>query len=436
MMRRWLQGFPFLLALAAYASVGIVVLNPIFNTTTRWFFLGFLIVALALRGQLFLALRNAFLLAAWGFCAWGILTSFWSQVPQLSLYKSVLYAVSVLAYVSAGQAWSRGARGHSLGYLLPVVALALLAGFGPGGTSETWSNGMKIYYGLSGNPNFLGMLAALSIPASMYYIYRLKSGSSSVRRVLSVVVFFALMVIVLRSNSRSALLCVLAIGGSFLLALRPDRRILLVLSACFVFVATVIAIPAIQQATYERFVVKGADESSIGATDDIFYSRRKNWTESYDAALSAGAFGVGFGVSAGDQMFRGGFTANFYGREKGNSQLAVWEETGVFGLLLYAVVILQIAGYFRSAYRLARSSELRMQIALVTGTLVGLLIQSVFEGWWTSPGSLEGCYFWSTVGVAAGLSERVFAARLMYRRQFQNALLSEYFSSTDTRPAA
>lgn len=432
-MRRWLRGAPLLLALTAYASVGIIVLNPIFNTTSRWFFLGFLILALGLRGQLFLALRNPFLLAAWIFCGWGILTSLWSQVPQLSLYKSATYAVSVLAFVGAGQAWSRGARAGSLDYLFPAVALALLAGYGPGGTTDSWSNEVSLYAGLAGNPNFLGMLAALAIPVSMYYVYQLKAGTGLMKRTLAVVLFFALVMVVIRSNSRAALLCVLAIGASFLLAQRPDRRILLVLSACFAVVATIVAVPAIQQATYEKFVIKGADENSNGATNDVFSSRRKNWAESYDAAVHAGAFGVGFGVSAGDQAFRGGFTANLYGREKGNSQLAVWEETGFFGLLLYAAVLVQIALHFRSAYRLARSREVRMQLALAMGTLAGLLIQSVFEGWWTSPGSLEGSYFWSTVGVAAGLSERIFAARALYRRQFQSALLAEYFGLIESR---
>ena len=108
------------------------------------------------------------------------------------------------------------------------------------------------------------------------------------------------------------------------------------MSLCY-WVALSIAVPAIQSSLYERLIVKGNVE-----TGDVLHTRREVWSELYELAKRGGMVGAGYGVSIGSGDFAGGFTVVGYGREKGNSQLAVWEETGIVGLILYALILTTI----------------------------------------------------------------------------------------------
>src|SRR5690606_12721979 len=128
-----------------------------------------------------------------------------------------------------------------------------------------------------------------------------------------------------------------------------------------IFTAPIIA-PQIQEGVYTRLVIKGT------SGDDIFYSRRGPWETSYRAALEGGWVGLGYGVAAGHDSFTGGLsTGGTYGREKGNSQLAVWEELGLIGLAFYAWLILAFAVTMQRGMRLAQTQDLRLQISLAYG---------------------------------------------------------------------
>ena len=399
-----LRGISFQLALLGYAAVGVSVLNPLFNTTTRWFFLALLGGTLLIRGKLFLALGTRLSFTVGLYCVWCMTTFLWSEIPALSLMKSVALAATIITFVSAGKTWVRYWRPDlPLGFLMPIIPVALLAGFGPNGESEQSDTGFAVYYGLAGNPNFLGMLAALGCPLALWLAYTTQHGRKkiTVRYGLSIGLLLLLAVILIRSGSRASLLCFVMIGISFVMALRPERRLALFLYAALVGIGAIIAVPAIQQSTYQRFVIKGAQDN------DLFYSRRQPWIASLDAAEQGGILGVGYGVSAGDANFKGGLTAELYGREKGNAQLAVWEETGLIGLALYVVLLAQMIWYFAFSLKAMRTQDERVQFALLLGILLGLLVQSGFEAWWSAPGSLEASYFWATVGVALGLRERV-----------------------------
>ena len=52
-----------------------------------------------------------------------------------------------------------------------------------------------------------------------------------------------------------------------------------------------------------------------------------------------------------------------------------------------------------------------VEYALILGLIAGLIAQSVFEAWWTSPGSMESAIFWSALGVASALAQRQTAKR-------------------------
>jgi O-antigen ligase len=139
----------------------------------------------------------------------------------------------------------------------------------------------------------------------------------------------------------------------------------------------------------------------------VLYTREEVWQVSYDQAKKGGWLGGGYGVTIGETVnanFQGGFTSVGYGREKGNSQLAIVEETGLVGLGIYlASLYLLFARLSKSVLRWPRSPE-KMLLSIVVGTLFGMLVGSVFEAWWVAPSSPESVYFWTLAGVALGLA--------------------------------
>jgi O-antigen ligase len=173
----------------------------------------------------------------------------------------------------------------------------------------------------------------------------------------------------------------------------------------------VVAGTAISDRIYRDYVVKGATESYIytyseGTSEGgIFYTREGPWAKSWEGAKAGGWFGAGYGVSVGDTNYQGGLTSVGYGREKGNAQLAVVEETGFVGLALYSVLLLALFARLILAHVREKDPDIKVALGIITGALAGLTAMSVFEAWWVSPGAPESACFWSLVGVGLGLAD-------------------------------
>ena len=113
--------------------------------------------------------------------------------------------------------------------------------------------------------------------------------------------------------------------------------------------------------------------------------------------------GGGYGATIGDNSFvMKGLNARGYGREKANSQLAIIEETGIVGFVFYCALLII---FFTKGIRcfLRMSGEEKVAMGLILGTLVGLLLESVAEGWWDAPGGQEFTSFWVLFGLAMGV---------------------------------
>jgi hypothetical protein len=122
-----------------------------------------------------------------------------------------------------------------------------------------------------------------------------------------------------------------------------------------------------------------------------------------------GLVGGGYGVSIGDhKVFAGGLTAIGYGREKGNTQMAIVEEVGLVGFAIYLVIHILLLYRLQSTASSWPSGPHKQVLSLVTGVLMGMMVHSVFEAWWVAPGSPEYVYFWTMAGVAIGLTTYQF----------------------------
>ena len=115
--------------------------------------------------------------------------------------------------------------------------------------------------------------------------------------------------------------------------------------------------------------------------------------------------GAGYGISIGADTsgYRGGITAVGYGREKGNSPLAVVEETGIIGFVLVCLIIWRLFAIALKAYSASTRRESRQLIGLFAGLLFGMLIHSNIEAWWVAPGSAESILFWGFAGMSYAL---------------------------------
>lgn len=390
------------LGVLAFSGAGVSYVNTVFNSTTRWLFLALLATVLLVGGRLFQPLKTRFGLWLACYFVWCVMTGIWSIVPQLSFMKAFATIAVVLTFVAAGRYWSLGwTQNPPLSFLAPVAITAAASIF----TGKDYSN--VLYQGLTGNPNYLGIIAAAGIPFVAYLIFHAFRHKASLPvRWFSIGLGVVIVLLLARSGSRSALLCAMCVVLSAILTFRLSK--LLTAGIIGIALAATIGLvaPEIQDRLYERYVVKYSYD------DDVFSSRRQVWAESWEGAREAGLFGLGYGASYGQTHFAGGLTAISYGREKGNTQLAVVEETGLVGLGFYLLLVTSILSSIIGAFRKIKDIEKRFELSLVNGLIVGLIAQSCFEAWWTAPGSVESALFWSSVGVASGLGRRQLAASM------------------------
>ncbi len=398
----------FLSPLAAFAFIGVSVdyVNSIFTTSTRWIFLALLILYLLAKGRLLIGLRSTFGIALAVYCVWCLTTYNWSEVPYLSIAKATAFSGVAVAFVSAGYWWvaERGTQ-SALSYFAPVSVLAIFAG--SMGTSYNAASGaitLDMYQGLTYNPNMLGSLLAMALPFLLWNAYRYRATPQLKW------VWFALLAIaaamLVRSYSRSAIMAGGVVAFGFCLSLRLNRTAFIsVLIGIALFVAAAVG-TAVLDKTYQVYILKGG-ESENG----ILFSRQIVWQESYDAAVLGGRYGLGYGVSAGDFSFHGGLTTVGYGREKGNTQMAIIEETGLVGLGFYFCILLTLFIPLILAHRREKFGDNKVALGIVIGALGGFTAMSIFEAWWVAPGSPELVFFWSMAGIGLCLARSSVPAR-------------------------
>jgi O-antigen ligase len=405
----------FPLTLVAFEAVGVRYWQIVFTDKTRWLFLAILFLSVLTRGGLLLAFRNGVGVVLGAYILWCACTTLWSESPQLSLMKSLALAVTLPAFFGAGSAWTfNSERSAPFGFLLPIVVLALFAGLFDRGAAIQGGT-IQTYQGLTGNPNYLGGIVAMAFPYAIWQAYITRA--TGTRYLLAYGVLAALAIVLWYAGSRASMLAVLMTLVGFILALGRAKRTI-AFSLILLSIGVAVAVPAIQTSVYERFVVKGNVE-----TGDALYTRREVWAESYELAKQGGITGAGYSVSIGGGDFAGGLTVVGYGREKGNSQLAIWEETGLVGLALFALLILMIISDLGSNIFKIKDAQRRVELGLSAGAIVGFTVHSVFEAWWGSPGAPEFAFFWSMVGGAYGIVRRTSFDRRRERARLKAPLL-------------
>lgn len=390
----------FALTLAAFAAVDVRYVGLVFNHWVRWVFLTLLLVLVVTRCGLWRGLRGSVGGLILAYLCWTLGTVCWSEVPDISLPKAFAQTIVVLTCLNAGFAWvDAGGPNNSLNVFASISALTVIAGtVGVNLIEATIDTGSVILYsGLAYNPNLLGILIIMSMPWALWFYHESREKSWS-RRSVAILDLAALVIILIFTGARSSIMSVGVVGLVYLWYAGFGRNAKVLAVGVFSVVVAVQIFPQITQWT-GALIEKGTQESG-----DLLASRREVWDKSLAGAEQGGLFGVGFGVSAGDTVFEGGFTAVGYGREKGNSALAVMEELGQIGFAIYVSLLLALLWRLAAAASVAPLREIRVQIALVIGTLLALIVNSQFEAWWTAPGAPASPFFWALTGVGIALS--------------------------------
>ena len=119
------------------------------------------------------------------------------------------------------------------------------------------------------------------------------------------------------------------------------------------------------------------------------------WEPSFEAAKIGGVFGLGYGVSAPNiktPVLTGShYDDGRYIREKGNSVLAMIEETGLIGLILFLLPMIWIIRKFtiyNSQFTIKENFRSNSTLYIVHCTLLAMLVHSQFEAWWVGVGSI------------------------------------------------
>jgi len=392
----------------AFVGTAVSFLNPIFNLTTRWLVLGIVVIYLFLIGEYKHLFHSRFCQVTILFAAWCLCTVIWSEQPMLSFMKIGAFILIVFTCMSAGKLWVRyNPLEHGLIYLVPLLFVTLVAGILGRyfASSNVNFSAVLLYQGMVGGSNMFGSMLAMCAPLLIWQTYLQRKNS------LWCLIWLLLSGIsvnyLLATFSRSSILVVVSSLLGFVLSLGVNRKLQISLALLGVFLIGFMVFPGQLEKLQQRYIYK-----NIPVQYGLLYTREDVWQESFRHAKMGGWIGGGYGVTIGDSGFEGGLTSVGYGREKGNTQLAIIEETGLigFGIYLFSIIVL-FKGLISELLNLPRGHK-RIILSIVTGTLIGMILQSVFEAWWNAPGSPESLYFWTLTGVAIGIVEESKRLRL------------------------
>jgi hypothetical protein len=254
-----------------------------------------------------------------------------------------------------------------------------------------WSGGNGLgFMGFAGHQNTLAAALLFTLPGAFTLVIsdqilrqaqddkaRRKKNSNNI---LFWLLFTANCLLITLSYSRSALLA-LVVGVITYLFITKSKIILAVLFSIFaVILVLYFSVSQIHNSINEVLNKDGGK---------ILDRRMILWEPSLQAAAQGGIFGLGYGVSAPDiktPLLTGShYEDERYVREKGNSTLAIVEETGLIGLMLFLLPIFYfIINIFNSPNLLLTS-----HFSLLTATLSAMLVHSQFEAWWVGVGSVS-----------------------------------------------
>jgi O-antigen ligase len=334
---------------------------------------------------------------------WFLLTSLWSSYPAISAMRSLYFMLLSGGCLAAGILWIRYSGKSVLDFLLPanifIVTLSLFSLI-TNIPSDSWTGGNgKGFMGFFGQQNLLASVILFTLPAVIFRIailakLRIRNPASSIWKLTTYYLLLTVNLLLLAlTYSRASILSLLFGVLIYLLLNKKWKIIFYTLSASALLAVIIYITPSLNNLT-GNIINKDFPE--------FYTSRMWMWEPSYRAAVDGGLIGLGYGISDPDEKV-GGMGDHFEGdrfiREKGNSILALVEESGLIGLALFVlplivmIVKIKISGIQHSAS------------SILIASLAAFLLHSQFEAWCVGVGSVQLPLFFIYIGLAIRTSK-------------------------------
>jgi O-antigen ligase len=349
---------------------------------------------------------------------WILLTSLWSDYPLISLSRGGYFILLSIGLIAGGYLSVKDGGSPAAGFLLwantAVAALSLFS-FITDIPADAWTGGHgKGFMGFAGHQNLLASGILFTVPASVYFFLLQKSPSkfisgSTFANLLSVFLLLLNIFFLIITYSRASLLSYIIMIMLFGLFLFKWKAVV----AYIIFAAAIAALFYFDVSFRNSF-----EKTLLKDFPTLLFSREILVEPSWHAALKGGAAGIGYGISDPDIILPGETGSAYfdgrYVREKGNSVLALVEETGVIGLILFLLPVLYVMK--NSLSSLKRSEEEAkekgsphlspsLNNAFLFSAVIAFIIHAQFEAWWVGPGSVQLPLFFIYLGALAATKE-------------------------------
>ncbi len=349
------------------------------------------------------------------FGIWAAVTAGWSSFPGVSILRAGYFLLISIAAVLLGYHWRKNESNDVFGFLLPanlIVVFVSVFSLIASSPADAWSGGHGLgFKGYASHQNTLASAILFTIPSVLYPILKelilsvrnkfknVKSvGKSSKPKFLILILISILnLYFLLISVSRAG---VLALGLMVVIFLFISFNV----KGRFIFILLLIFLSAVvyySSQTVRDFVFK--TEAHIGDR------RIENISETVEAAKNGGVIGLGYGISQNptNERIKGRYEydGKLFIREKMISILALIEETGIVGLVLFIFPI----GYV--LFRLTRHTkglsdgfafEDKLNNAMIASVILALAFHAQIEAWWVGVGSIELPLFFMVFGIGIG----------------------------------
>jgi hypothetical protein len=329
------------------------------------------------------------LLLLFTFGLWSAVTSLWSDYPLVTLSRSGYFIFISFGAVLAGYLWQQ-LNFTPLSFLLAaniiVVAFSLFSLI-TNIPADSWTGGnAKGFMGFAGHQNTLASAILFTIPAVISKIPNRKSKIPNYTYYRLLITAYCLLLtmnflILILTYSRATILA-LVIGAVVFLLLSKKSNVLIYSSAVALLILCLI--------WFTPYLKEKANELVKKDFPEFYSSRQWLWEPSYNAALSGGLTGLGYGISNPEIIVEGTgshYDNGRYIREKGNSFLALIEEAGIVGLVLFLLPL---------AYLLKKHSA--KPSSIFWASVTAFLIHSQFEAWLVGVGSIQLPLFFFYIG--------------------------------------
>jgi len=321
------------------------------------------------------------------FPAYCLITSIWSLNPAISFQRSLYLLLLYAGILSSVLLYKRFFPDKGLGFLIPANFIILFLSaisliFNIPADSWTGGNGLG-FMGFAGHQNTLAAALLFTLPVLLAYKTKDKSTKIKVSEIFYFLLLIFNFLLLFLTYSRASILA-LGVGIITYLLLTKSKKILLLLfSITALLLIFYFTIPFIQNSIDKVLNKDGGN---------ILGRRTVLWEPSLEAAKMGGIFGLGYGVSAPDIItpIKTGshYEDGRYVREKGNSVLAMIEETGYFGLLLFLLPVILLLGKFKIQKSKFKIAPDHSTFYIVNCTLVAMFVHAQFEAWWVGAGSI------------------------------------------------